>query len=737
MDTRKKTAIVVALGLLFLADRSFADDFLDEIIVTAQKREQPAQDIGIAITAYTAEQLRTFGFINSEDLARQTPGLQAASFAGDPTVMLFAIRGVGQNDFTDHHEGPTAVYVDGAYVSTLGALGFHLFDLERVEVLRGPQGTLFGRNATGGLVHYISAKPADEFQSFGRLTVGEYDRLRLEGVISGPLSDTIRGRFSIASHNHDGYLKNRIGQDVHAADSLAARLQLKFDIATDWALLLKLHRSDDDDVEGGGFEQRPSVPGVDGLGEFLPPDVNADFFGLGSCPGCDPLGYRDTDNDVWAGDFDTPDVFNREVSGITATLEWNRDLLSFTSLTDYLDLEKTYGEDSDGSPNPLVLFNTSQDSRQFSQELRLAKVADDHAWTVGVYYLDISGDYSSFLGVPLFFADQTNVFALDTQSWAVFGQAELDFADSWRIVGGLRWTNDDKDYRFVPSCAGVGCVGFFVFPGLGAVGDIGSYAASDSEDDIDAMVRVEYRVDDDVLLYAGVSRGTKTGGFNAPVDGLLLPSEMPYKPEVLTSYEVGMKSTLLDGRLRFNASAFYYDYSDRQAFTFSGLTQTLLNRASTVTGGELELAYAAGNGIDAMLGIAALDATVDDIPLPSGRLAEQQMAQAPDLQVNGQIRKTWTFGPGDLSVSLDGSYVSEQYFNTINHPTSRSDGYTLWNARAAFAAKNEHWDVALSVNNLTEEEAIIYAIDVSAFGYTVQTYAPPRWVDIRFTYYLR
>ena len=221
---------VVAASLSCTCAVASAAQTIEEIIVTAQKREQLAQDVGISISAFSAEQIRTLNFSNSEDVARHTPGLQSTSFAGDPTVMLFAIRGVGQNDFADHHEGPTAIYVDGAYVSALGALGFHMFDLERVEVLRGPQGTLFGRNATGGLVQYISAKPSDEFEGFVDLTLGEYDQRRFEGAVSGPLSDNVRVRLSVASNKHDGWLENRIGSDVHAADNIATRLQFDFDI---------------------------------------------------------------------------------------------------------------------------------------------------------------------------------------------------------------------------------------------------------------------------------------------------------------------------------------------------------------------------------------------------------------------------------------------------------------------------------------------------------------------------
>jgi iron complex outermembrane receptor protein len=224
----KRTTALLVLSFFFTA--AFSQE-IEEIIVVAQKREQPAQDVGIAITAFTGETIRNLRTYTSEDIANQTPNLQSASFSADPTVMLFAIRGVGQNDFGDHHEGPTAIYVDEAYVSSLGATGFQLFDIERVEVLRGPQGTLFGRNATGGLVHYFTVKPGDDFDAFAEASYGEYNQQRLEGAIGGGLGSQARARLSVLSSQNDGYLENRIGPDVHETDAFAARLQFEVDIS--------------------------------------------------------------------------------------------------------------------------------------------------------------------------------------------------------------------------------------------------------------------------------------------------------------------------------------------------------------------------------------------------------------------------------------------------------------------------------------------------------------------------
>ena len=740
IDRIQGLGIFVAVTLIAGSPTGKADT-IEEIVVTAQKREQRLQDVGISISAFTDERIRLLRLFNSDELAAQTPGLQAASFSGDPTVMLFAIRGVGQNDFADHHEGPTAVYVDEAYVSMLGAVGFQIFDLARIEVLRGPQGTLFGRNTTGGLVHYVTAKPTDKFEALVDLTSDEQNQFRVESFLNGPLGQKANARLSFAANQNDGYLKNRIGPDVHEVDNTAARLQLQFDPTGDIAVLLKLHGAKDHKTDVGGFEQRASIPGADGLGEYLPDDVNADWFGLGSCAGCDPLGYKDADGDPWAGDFDTPGKFNRKAYGGTLNLTWSGKAFSIISVTDVLDLDKTYGEDSDGSPNPLALFESDQDTRQFTQELRIAGESEQLTWTAGFYYLDINGDYTNRFASPLFDADEHNAYTLDTRSWAVFGQIEYQLAADWRLITGLRWTEEDKTFSFEPTCIGSGCLGFFVFPGSGTVSDIGGYTQTTvgdqtkmSDGNWDGRLQLEWSKEN-LLIYGGVTRGHKSGGFNAPIDALLLPDQMRYDPEVLTSYEVGFKSAMSDQRFGVNGSFFYYDYDDKQAFTFSGLTTYLLNRPSEVYGTELELFAKPWENFDLVLGLSSLSATVEDVPLPSGRLADQDMAQAPELTLNGLARKAWPIGDLMLSASLNASYVSEQYFNTINHSTARADSYNLWNGRVDLSGAGDRWNVGLFVNNIFDEHAATYAIDVSSFGYSLLSYAPPRWYGAQVRYH--
>ena len=323
---------------------------------------------------------------------------------------------------------------------------------------------------------------------------------------------------------------------------------------------------------------------------------------------------------------------------------------------------------------------------------------------------------------------------------ALFGQVEYALADRWRLIAGARWTSEEKSFEYQPDCVGSGCLGFFVFPGSGVVSDIGGFNATTvgglterDEDNWAGKLQLEWLADN-AIVYAGITRGHKAGGFNAPIDGLLYPNEMIYDEEILTNYEVGYKSAWLDRRLNFNVAGFFYDYDDKQAFTFSGFTGYLMNRPAEAYGGEAELLLETHDGWNLGIGIALLEATVDKVPLPSGREAEQQMSQAPELTLNGVIRKSWEVGDGSLEFQLDGFYVGEQYYNTINHATAMAESYTVFNGSLAYTAASGNWDVSAFVENIADEEFATYAIDVSAFGYSLLSYGRPRWYGVEFRY---
>ncbi len=359
---RSYSILMLLLGLW--VPHAVQAQVLDEVVVTAQRREQRLQDVGISVAAFSNAQLQDLGFTTTNQLGAHTPGLLVTDTNGGTTT-AFTMRGSGQLDFGDHQEPPVAVYVDGAYNSFLGGVGFKFFDLDRVEVLRGPQGTLFGRNATGGVVQLISKKPTAAFEGYASVSGGSFGMLRLETALSGPISDRVRGRLSVFHEKNDGYQKNRVGKNLNALDNNSGRAQLQFLINGEVELLVSGQWSIDRDT-AQGYDVVPAItdsfafgPIVDGVGDGLvktPPSDAAyasfctNFFlvtppaGSSNC-----FGYKEPNDSVHrvANNLDTH--FNRDTYDGTATLTWRRGDARLISITNYKKFKKDYLEDSDST----------------------------------------------------------------------------------------------------------------------------------------------------------------------------------------------------------------------------------------------------------------------------------------------------------------------------------------------------------------------------------------------------
>ena len=351
---------------------------LGQITVTAEKREENLQSVPISVTAFSGEDVRQKGFSDSTDIAAQVPGLNIGTPVGEGNNPSITLRGVGLNDFNDNNEGPVSVYNDGVYVAALPAQTFQLFDLERVEVLRGPQGTLFGRNATGGLIQFVSAKPTDEFEGFASITGGSFSQVKTEAAISGPITDGVRARASFATNNHDGYVENLIGSDGNEADSLAARLQLEFDAGERGTLLLRGNYAESD-VNAGRIEQEATGSPFN------------EVFGL---PLVDTFGFAELDGDPFTVQQDRDD--NRlevENFGLAATFDYElTDTITFTSITAYSETERLYQEDTDAGPLPGITADFFSESDQFTQEIRFAGDHGQLRWQAGGFYFNSNVD---------------------------------------------------------------------------------------------------------------------------------------------------------------------------------------------------------------------------------------------------------------------------------------------------------------------------------------------------------
>jgi len=707
------------------------------ITVTAQKREQKLQDVGVSITAFSGENLKDLGFTTSTDLVQQTPGLQLVSPNGGSSN-FFSLRGVTQNDFTDHQESPIATYVDDVYVSQSAGTAFQLFDLDRVEVLRGPQGTLFGRNATGGLVHFITKRPTDELDGYLTAGLGSYGQVRAEGAIGGPVAENVSMRLSAATNHHSGWLKNRIGRDFNNGNDASGRLQLLFKPTEDLDILLNL-RGSRQHIRAGTYGHATGVIGPDGLGQFVKADENP----YGTCDGCDMNGYVDNDGDIYTGDYNTPGFNHVKSWGTTATINWTKGDIGLTSISDYSHLRKNYLEDSDASPVNLLTFRLSSDVDQFSQELRLNGDHGPIRWVAGLFYLDIEGDYFSQLALPLDDVALNNSYQQRSKSFALYGQGEYDLTSTLTVIAGLRWSQDRKRISYHSAAtdnqgADLGTILDFT-PSITPI-------TRDKTSDWSGRLQLNYKPNNDLLLYASWNRGLKGGGYNAPLDvsGIFDPisgdpdlARMKFNSEILYSYEAGVKYTLPNRLGYFNAAVFHYDYHGYQAFDLQGLTQFVFNTPARINGLDAELSLRPMRGLNVSAGLSLLDAKARNIPMPDGSAATRDIVLAPDVTLNGMVRYEWAALGGNLSAQVDGRYLSSHYFNISNAPTTYEKGYGVANIRLGYTTDDGKVQVSAFAKNVTKTKYRVIAFDVSSLGLVENYPGMPRWFGVELTYSLR
>lgn len=701
---------------------------LEEIVVTAQKREQNLQDVGISVTAFGGQQLEELNLNNSNELVYMTPGLTLGNPGGEGNITSLSLRGIGQGDFNDHQESPVAVYQDEVYDAYMGATNTTLFDLERVEVLRGPQGTLFGRNATGGLVHYISRKPTKAFSAYGNFSFAEENHVRFEGAAGGGLTDSLSLRVSGFVNNHDPFVKNiGTGNDGNEADTWAARGQLLFEPADNLAMLLKFEYYETD-ITQWYYETAPATVDAQGRAVLLDPPppgseildgdpfvVNNDgAVGLVAARGASPEGLK---RDGVKGSF----RLDYEL-GNGATL---------TSITAMSEQNKFFNQESDGLPASLITFATDTNAQQLSQELRLAGETGNWRWVTGMYYLSYDSDIVldvGFFAPSAFVTDQE----VETESWSVFGQVEWDFAPDWTLIAGLRYLDEKKEID-----ASGGIAGFVLgvpVPYVRTTFNVtDSPLAKLKEDDVVAKLQLNWQPHDSLLLYAGVSRGVKAGGFNAAFGAPgIISSTDSYSKETPIAYEAGFKSTLLGGRAKWNTSFYYYDYQNYQAFAFIPPTQLSFNTDAEVYGVDSNLLLTPVEGLDLDFGVNIMDAEAKDVTNRSGFTADRGLPNAPDAQFTGMARYTWQAWNGNMAVQGDFNYQSSNSFTIYDDPATSIGGYIVGNARLSYASGDERWSVALFVKNIGDKEYITSISNNSGFppglAHVQRFYARPRWV---------
>jgi len=691
-----------------------AQEVLEEVVVTAMKREQNLQDVSASITALTAQQIREMGITKAQDIGWATPGLYATGSQGDVNP-LYTIRGIGLNDVFSNNNPTVGIYVDEVIMPFTPMMGFQLFDMQRIEVLKGPQGTLYGRNSTGGAINFISRKPGDELNGYLNLGYGEFQSFTAEAAVGGPISDTLGGRVAFMTlQRNDGWMKNTVtGKKVGERDQFAVRGMLEW------------HPSDTFEVRfTGTYGRERSDSALREHVGFLDANNPSNLCAAALA------GYRDEGPCVSSlGYFDpTPDRYTVQNSSILgqnndsdfygANLTINVSLgdLTLTSVTGYSDFERINSEDSDGTPLVMLDSAFSDDIKAFSQELRLSNSSPSGVdWVLGGFFSDdqIDGDILQALDQHFFLTRVDTNWTQKSTSAAVFGHIDIPFTEQLALVGGVRYTHEKKDFRYdAYDTNPFGTSQFLPTPVAGVVDSI-------SNNQFSGQIGLNFNVTDDVLTYVSYNRGFKSGGYKGAI-AFSLPELEPFKEEILDAYEIGIKSTLANGTVRFNAAAYYYDWQDFQAFVTevrSGINVIVLDNAgdAEVTGVEAEMLWHPVDGLDLQAGVNLMDTEIKKYNTIPGTADAKgnRLANSPKVMFNGRVRYEFPLGSSGLRAYIlsDVVYRSKLYYSLSNNGQNSQDGFWLWDGRIAVMSRDGDWEASVWVKNLTDEFYITQSYD--------------------------
>ena len=709
---------------------------LEEIVVTAEKRSTNLQRTPISVTALSGEELRRAQINTLADVKSRVPNFQMGDSGGFTQI---TVRGIGISNFSALAEGAVAVNLNEVYVSRPVAQGTSLYDISAIEVLRGPQGTLYGRNATAGAVNIATARPTNELAGFGRLTVGNYGQLRLEGAIGGPvMEDKLLVRLAGFRDKRNGYGKNLItGTDIDDQDAYGIRGTLVFTPTEELKATL-IGEYNKEDNRAGGFHYVGPL-GLTGLPGAL--GIPPIFVLLGDVVPSDP---RDLAHAI--------DPSHKvRTSSVTGIVEWSRGAFRLKSITGYRD-QNVFNVGTIAGGNILGgVAITGEPGHQFSQEIQAHYDTERVNFTAGLFYLDEKADASpatvyvsnlyvnntrAQLGLPPLPLQGLTYLAeiggeLKGTAKAAFAEATVHVTDKLSVTAGIRYSTERKklfqrnmisfDAPYTPG-------GDNPVPPTVAI-------PSRKFDAWTPKFGIRYQVSPETLLYATYAKGFKAGGFDAGAPANLVAEG--FEPEKLTDYEGGLKTMLFDRRLRLNVSGFYYDYTDLQVQQTRGFNTIVTDNAATarVYGAEVEISALVTEALTIDANASWLHARYKEylgadsaLPLlPSIDFKGNRMNNAPDFRAFLAASYRWRLGSGEILLRAEGEYSSKFYFTPSNIPLVGQSGFAKANAFLTYTS-NAGWHATAFVRNITNKTTLVAATPVSLFfgSPAVGTYAPPR-----------
>lgn len=755
------------------------DGIIEEIVVTAQKRSENLQEVPISITALTSADIDTHRFRDPGDLSAQTPNMSTSTVQGAGTP-VFGLRGVSMNDWSYNQSGPVAVYLDEGYKGNPSLLAVPFFDLERVEVLRGPQGTLYGKNTTGGAINFITKQP--EMENAGTVTVGagNYGLTEVEAAFNAALSDVFAVRLAGTYAQADGWLENVTPgvDDGNSIDEYGVRLSVLWQPQDNLEFLFRASSAQSDPITFSpkmAAEAQPTMFGLYGLfgafgGTTLsdPSQAGLDFFEINSARAQRRL---------------------TETDAFSLTVNWNpNDNYVVTSITTFDDGAAVNPDDGSGTLDQAVGSVFRVEAEQFTQDLRIASnLGGRFDFVAGLYYYseELANAHESYLFLDIDFnldgavdfndcfdpmavafglppsaagaatealfnsigfslagfatlgCNAKNTFTQDKTSTAAYFDGSYELTDALLLRYGVRYTRDDAEQnRFNAHLAGADDVPVLGTINGGSADPLATIPGQDfSDSEVTGRIGLDYTTPNGTLFYGGFQQGYRGGAFNA--QAYYDPGEISIaEPEYLDSFEVGFKSTLWDGRVRLNGAAFSYSYENQQFISIDVVTfvQTLVNiDESEIRGLEIEAAAQLSPAILVQLGVGVLDTEVKKGILAGEDLSGRALPGAPELNVNASVDwDLFSTENGRLTLHLDATFQDETLYA---FGLGMGDSYTVFNGRLSFAALDERWRVSIWGRNLGDEEYFsFWASSLDVLGYVYSHVGAPRTYGAELTY---
>lgn len=726
----KKFHWVTAVTLSILQTSAWAENALmEEIIVTAERRAESLQDVPMALTAFSGDMISEAGITGIEDVAIRTPNFKMTSFnIAEPQMFL---RGIGSTNDSAGSDPAVAVFIDDVYVGRASAASTDLYDLDRIEVLRGPQGTLYGRNAAGGAVSIFSKRPQQGFEAKVGLTLGSESLVNLRGYINGSITDMVAGKLTVNVRQRDGFAKNiNTGQDLEDDDTRSMRGQLLITPSDRTEILLSL---DYTDIDRSGDNRFITNLDIVGNGPGVPAYID-------QMRAANDL----IDNDPRKSNHDEVQSSEKQVLGLSARVEVDFDWATLTSITAYRESESSWWQ----ALNPQLSTRVGglglqevddgaeQDAEQVSQELRLSSQSDNFQWVAGLYYFkeEVDRDERFFtywdpttflaafgIGDISFLQEATNT------SFAAFGQFTWDMSDSLALTLGGRYTDDKKEIDNAAISHIAPSLGFLY--GIPLIDPPYAVSADESWSETTLRATIDWSITENHMLYATYSEGFKSGAFIGQQRSPIVAAT-PILPELATNKEIGIRTEWLDGHVRFNATYFDLDYEDLQVWFLVNNSLNAVNAAAEVSGVETDFVVAFNENFNVIGSYANMDAK-----FTGGSNTGNDLTRAPDSSWSLSANLTIPFASGaSLGLVATTSYTDEYHNEIDNDLRGFEDDVTLSEASARYTSADDSWEVTAWAKNLGDKLYPVHHIDGS-FGGATKIYAPPRTYGVTFTHY--